>query len=86
MAGLYITKKKQNKKAIELLKNGLKQHKNSQELQERYETVKYTYTGLYLRYDQILPFCNDSAVVIAEGISGSVEAFADRMNQKAREL
>ena len=29
---------------------------------------------------------NDSAVVIAEGISGSVEAFADRMNQKAREL
>jgi len=69
----YYIGKKQNKKAIELLKNGLKQHKNSQELQERYETVKYTYTGLYLRYDQILPFCNDSAVVMEDGRYGLID-------------
>ena len=39
-----------------------------------------------LLYALMLESYNDSAVVIAEGISGSVEAFADRMNQKAREL
>ena len=29
---------------------------------------------------------NDSAVAIAEHISGSVEAFAEKMNEKAKEL
>ena len=29
---------------------------------------------------------NDAATLIADGISGSVEAFADKMNEKAREL
>ena len=29
---------------------------------------------------------NDAAVAIAEGIDGSVEAFAQRMNQKAEEI
>ena len=37
-----------------------------------------------------IPLCwnphNDAAVAIAEGIDGSVEAFAQRMNQKAEEI
>ncbi len=43
----------------------------------------------YLRdllYSLMLESHNDSAVVIAEGISGTVEEFAKLMNQKAREL
>ena len=39
-----------------------------------------------LLYALMLESYNDSAVVIAEGISGSVEAFAKLMNEKAREL
>ena len=39
-----------------------------------------------LLYSLMLESHNDSAVVIAEGIAGSVEAFAGMMNQKARDL
>lgn len=39
-----------------------------------------------LLYSLMLESHNDSAVVIAEGISGSVEEFAKLMNQKAKEL
>lgn len=39
-----------------------------------------------LLYSLMLESHNDSAVVIAEGISGSVEAFAGLMNEKAGEL
>ena len=39
-----------------------------------------------LLYSLMLESHNDSAVVIAEGIAGSVEAFADMMNQKARDI
>lgn len=39
-----------------------------------------------LLYSLMLESHNDSAVVIAEGIAGSVEEFADMMNAKAREL
>ena len=39
-----------------------------------------------LLYSLMLESHNDSAVAIAEHIGGSVEAFADLMNQKAREL
>lgn len=39
-----------------------------------------------LLYSLMLESHNDSAVVIAEGISGSVEEFADMMNEKAKEL
>ena len=39
-----------------------------------------------LLYALMLESYNDSAVVIAEGISGSVEEFAGLMNEKAREL
>ena len=39
-----------------------------------------------LLYSLMLESHNDSAVVIAEGIAGSVEAFAEMMNQKARDI
>lgn len=39
-----------------------------------------------LLYSLMLESHNDSAVAIAEGVAGSVEGFADMMNQKAREL
>lgn len=39
-----------------------------------------------LLYSLMLESHNDSAVVIAEHISGSVEAFAEKMNHKAREI
>lgn len=39
-----------------------------------------------LLYSLMLESHNDSAVAIAEGVAGSVEAFADMMNQKAGEL
>lgn len=39
-----------------------------------------------LLYSLMLESHNDSAVVIAEGIAGSVEAFAGMMNEKAEEL
>ena len=34
----------------------------------------------------LIPSANDAAIVLAEHISGSVEKFADLMNQKAKEL
>lgn len=39
-----------------------------------------------LLYSLMLESHNDSAVVVAENISGSVEAFAELMNRKAKEL
>lgn len=39
-----------------------------------------------LLYSLMLESHNDTAVVIAEGVAGSVEAFAEQMNEKAREL
>ena len=39
-----------------------------------------------LLYSLMLESHNDSAVAIAEGVAGSIEEFADRMNQKAKEI
>ncbi len=39
-----------------------------------------------LLYSLMLESHNDSAVAIAEGVAGSIEKFADRMNQKAKEI
>ena len=39
-----------------------------------------------LLHSLMLESHNDSAVAIAEAVAGSVEAFADRMNQKAKEI
>lgn len=39
-----------------------------------------------LLYSLLLESHNDTAVAIAEHVSGSTEAFADKMNEKAVEL
>jgi D-alanyl-D-alanine carboxypeptidase (penicillin-binding protein 5/6) len=39
-----------------------------------------------LLYALMLESYNDAAVMVAEGVSGSVEAFAERMNEKAMEI
>lgn len=39
-----------------------------------------------LTYALMLKSANDAAVVVAEGLSGNVEAFAVRMNKRAREI
>ena len=39
-----------------------------------------------LLYSLMLESHNDSAVAVAEGVAGSIEKFADRMNQKAKEI
>ena len=39
-----------------------------------------------LLYAVLLRSANDAAVVVAEGLGGSIEAFAERMNEKARSL
>ena len=39
-----------------------------------------------LLYSLMLESHNDTAVVVAEGVAGSVEAFAELMNQKARDI
>ena len=51
----------------------------------------YARSGEYFKlkdllYSLMLESHNDSAVVIAEHIAGSTEAFADMMNQKARDI
>lgn len=44
------------------------------------------YYGRDLLYSLMLESHNDAAVILAEGIGGSVEAFADKMNEKAQEI
>ena len=39
-----------------------------------------------LLYSLMLESHNDSAVAIAEGVAGSIESFAERMNKKAKEI
>ena len=39
-----------------------------------------------LLYSLMLESHNDSAVILAEHVGGSVEAFADKMNEKAKEI
>lgn len=68
----YYIEKGQLKKAIDVLQKALKKHKNSPELNERYESLRYTYTDVYLRYDEILSFRNNSAVVVDDGRYGLV--------------
>lgn len=44
------------------------------------------YYGRDLLYSLMLESHNDSAVVLAEGVGGSVEGFAELMNEKAQEI
>lgn len=58
----FYTENKRDEKAIDLLTSALKKHKKNEQLQERYEELRYAYKDLYVRYDEILNFRNDSAV------------------------
>lgn len=66
----YYMENNRNEKAIELLSNALKQHKDNQELKERFERLRYTYKEIYVSYDEIFPFRNDSAVYVEENAYG----------------
>jgi len=66
----YYIENKRNDSAINVLQAAMEKHKGNEELSERFEKVRYTYTNLFLGYDEILPFRNDSAVVIQEGKYG----------------
>ena len=70
----YFIEKGRNEKAIAVLQPAMKKHKNNEELLQRYEKIKYTYADMYLSYDQILPFRNDSAVYIHNGKYGLIDA------------
>lgn len=58
----------------------------SQEEVKLYMNPGEVYRMQDLLYAMLLPSYNDVAVAIAEHISGSVQNFADLMNQKARQL
>ena len=49
-------------------------------------TTKDTFLLKDLLYSLMLESHNDSAVAIAEHVGGSVEKFAEMMNEKAKEL
>ena len=69
----YYMENSRNEKAIALLKNAMKRHKDSGELKERYETLRYTYKNLYLSFEEILAFRNDSAVYKEGGLYGLLD-------------
>lgn len=69
----YYMENNRNEKAIALLNKAMKKHKNSEELQERYDKLRYTYKNLYVSYDEIYSFRNDSAVYIQEGFYGLLD-------------
>lgn len=69
----YYMNSERNEKAITLLQQAMKYHKNNPELTERYEKLRYTYQDLYLSYDEIFPYRNDSAAVIQDGRYGLID-------------
>lgn len=60
----YYIENSRNEKAIELLNHAMKYHKKNEELQERFEKLRYSYKDIYVSYDEIFPFRNDSAVYV----------------------
>jgi tetratricopeptide (TPR) repeat protein len=75
----YYMENKRNEQAIELLTKALKQHKNEEALQERYDKLKYTYKQIYVSYDEILPFRNDSTVYVNDGYYGLMDVSGKSM-------
>lgn len=66
----YYTGSGRNERAITLLHNAMKKNKNNEELESRYEKLRYTYKEVYVSYDEIFSFRNDSAVYVEEGHYG----------------
>lgn len=67
----YINSRR-NEKAIAVLQRAMKYHKNSPEIMERYDKLRYTYKEQYMNYDDIYPYRNDSAVVVQNGRYGLI--------------
>lgn len=69
LADFYMDNNR-NERAITLLQKAMKVHKDNEELQTRYEKLRYTYKPIYVSYDEILSLRNDSAVYVEEGRYG----------------
>lgn len=69
LADFYIERSR-NEDAITLLKKAIKEHKNDEQLQERYDKLRYTYKDLYKTYDEIQAIRNNSAVFVQNGYYG----------------
>lgn len=69
LADFYIERER-NESAISLLKKAMKYHKNNEELESRYEKVRYTYKDLYVNAEEIGSLVNDSAYFVTDGRYG----------------
>lgn len=73
LADFYMERNR-NEDAIALLMRALKENKNDEQLQERYDRLKYTYKDLYKSYDEIWAIRNNSAVFVHNGYYGLLNA------------
>lgn len=58
----YYLERKQEKKALTLLQTALKKHKGNEEMQNRYDMYRYSYTKKYLMFDSIGKYRQGTAV------------------------
>jgi len=70
----YYMENGRDEKAITVLEAAMKKHKNHEELQSRYEMLRYTYKEVYASFDEIGSFRNDSAVYVEDGSYGLLNA------------
>lgn len=61
-----------NSAAIKLLESAIAQDPGREEVNRRYEAVRYTYANMYLNYEKMHTLRNGSAVVEAEGKKGLI--------------
>ena len=73
----YYMEQSLDNKAIDLLQKAMDIHKNEAGLEERFQKLRYTYSKVYIRYDEIFDFRNDSAVVMTEDRYGVVDGDGD---------
>ena len=66
----YYRESGRDEKAIAVLEEAMKKHKNNEELRSRYEILRYTYKEVYASFDEIGSFRNDSAVYVEDGYYG----------------
>lgn len=70
----YYTENRQDKKAIEVLQKALAVHKDDEQLNERFDKLKYTYEDLYWTYEELYPFRNNSAIIKKDGQYGLISS------------
>lgn len=66
----YYLEKGRTESAISLITETLKVHPDSQEMQERFEKVRYTFRTKYLSYEEIFSVYNGCAVFLQDGKYG----------------